>query len=76
MRLSDDHTLARGRVEGTVSQNMHGVQVKQIVMAACETTEMVHVVAPGTRHLRGRAPRKVVHRVTPCMDNLVEWREE
>jgi len=55
---------------------MHAVQVKQIVMAAGETTEMVHVVAPGTRHLRGRAPRKVVHRVTPCMDNLVEWQEE
>ena len=76
MRLSNDHTLARGRVEGTVPQNMHGVQVKQIVMAAGETTEMVRVVAPGTRHLRGRAPRKVVHRVTPCVDNLVEWREE
>jgi len=68
--------LARGRVEGTVSQNMHGVQVKQIVMAAGETTEMVHVVAPGTRHLRGRTPRKTVHRVTSCVDNLVEWREE
>jgi len=76
MRLSDDHTLARGRVEGTVSQNMHGVQVRQIVMAAGETTEMVYVVAPSTRHLRGRAPRKVVHQVTPCMDNLVEWRKE
>jgi len=76
MRLSDDHTLARGRVEGTVSQNMHGVQVKHIVMAAGETTEMVHVVAPGARHFRGRAPRKVVHRVTPCADNLVEWQEK
>jgi len=64
MRLSDDHTLARGRVEGTVSQNVHGVQVKQIVMA------------PSTRHLRGRAPRKAVHQVTPCMDNLDAWRKE
>ena len=76
MRLSDDHTLARGRIEGTASQNMHGVQMKQIVMAAGETTEMVHVLAPGTRHIRGRAPRKAMHRVTPYVDNLVEWREE
>jgi len=61
MRLSDDHTLARGRVEGTVSQNMHGVQVKQIVMAAGETIEMVHVVArysplKGSRSKESRAP--------------------
>jgi len=48
MRLSDDHTLVRGWVEGRVSQNMHGVQVRQIVMAAGETTEMVCVVAPST----------------------------
>jgi len=76
MRTSDDHTLARGRVEGTVSQSVHGVQVKQIVMAAGETTGMVYVVAPSTRHLKGRAPRKAVHQVTPCMDNLVAWRKE
>jgi len=53
MRLSDDLSLARGRGKGTVSQNMHGVQVKQIVIPAGETTEKVCMVTPRTRHLRG-----------------------
>jgi len=55
-----------------VSQNMHDVQVKQIVIAAGETTETVCMVTPRTRHLKDRAPRKLVHQVTPCMGNLVE----
>jgi len=76
MRLSDNHSLARGRGKGTVSQNMHGVQVKRIVIAEGETTEKVCMVTPRTRHVRGRAPRKAVHQFTPCMGNLVEWLEE
>jgi len=51
MRLSDDRSLARGRGKGTVSQNMHDVQVKQIMIAAGETTEKVCMVTPRTRHL-------------------------
>ena len=51
MRLSDDHSLARGRGKGTVSQNMHDAQLKQIVIAAGETTEKVCMVTPRTRHL-------------------------
>ena len=53
MRLSDDHSLARGQGKGTISQNMHGVQVQQIVIAAGETTEKVCMVTPRARHLRG-----------------------
>jgi len=56
-RSSDDHSLTRGRGKGTVSQNMHGMQVKQIVIAAGETTEKVCKVTPRTRHLRGHTPR-------------------
>jgi len=76
MRLSDDHSLGRGRGKGTVFQNMHDVQVKQIMIAAGETIEKVCMVTPRTRHLGDRAPRKAVHQVTPCMGNLVEWLEE
>ena len=50
MRLSDDHSLARGRGKGTVSQNMHDVHVKQIVIVAGETTVKVCMVTPRTRH--------------------------
>jgi len=67
MRLSDDHSLARGRGKGTVSQNMHDVQVKQIEIAAGETTEKVCMVTPRTRHLRGHAPRKL------CTKLLLAW---
>ena len=67
MRLSDDHSLARGQGKGTVSQSMHDVQVKQIVIAAGETTEKVCMVTPRTRHLRGRAPRKL------CTKLLLAW---
>jgi len=48
--LSDDHSLARGRGKGTVSQNIHDVQVKQIMIAAGETTEKVCMMTPCTRH--------------------------
>jgi len=51
MRLSDDHSLAKGRGKGTVSQNMHDVQAVQIVIAAGETTEKVCMVTPRARHL-------------------------
>ena len=53
MRLSDDNFLARGRGKGIVSQNMHDVQVKQIVIAAGETTEEVCMVTPRAHHLKG-----------------------
>jgi len=56
-RLSDDHSLAKGRGKGAVYQNVHDVQVKQIVIAAGETTGKVYV--PCSRRLRGRAPRKL-----------------
>jgi len=46
---------------------MHDVQVKQIVIAAGETTEKVCMVTPRTRHLRGRAPRKL------CTKLLLAW---
>jgi len=72
MRLSDKHSLARGRGKGTVSQNMNDVQVKQIVIAVGKTTEKVCMVTPHTRHLKDRAPKEAVHQVTPCMGNLVE----
>ena len=48
MRLSDGRSLARGRGKGTVSHNIHDVQVKQIVIAAGETTEKVCMVTPRT----------------------------
>jgi len=67
MRLSDKHSLARGLGKGTVYQNMHDVQVKQIVIAAGETIEKVCMVTPRTRRLRGRAPRKL------CTKLLLAW---
>jgi len=48
--LSDDHSLARGQGKGTVSQNIHNVQVKQIMIAAGKTTEKVCMMTPRTRH--------------------------
>ena len=50
MKLSDDHSLARGWGQGTVYQNMHDEQVMQIVMEAGETTEKVRMVIPRARH--------------------------
>ena len=71
MRSSDNHSLARGRGKGTVSQNMHDVQVKQIVIAAGETTEKVCMVTLYSP-LKGSRSKEAVHQVIPCMGNLVE----
>jgi len=49
-KLLDDLSLATGRGKGTVYQNMHDVQVMQIVIAAGETTEKVYMVTPRARH--------------------------
>ncbi len=67
MRLLDDHSLARGQSKGTVSQNMHGVQVKQIVMAAGETTEEVCMVTPVL------ATRRVALQGKLCTKLLLVW---
>jgi len=75
-KLSDDLSLARGRGKGTVYQNMHDVQVMQIVIAAGETTEKVCMVTPRARHYKRSRSKAVMHRVTPCMGNLVEQPEE
>ena len=52
MRLLDNDSLARGRGKETVSQNMHDVQVKLIMIAASETTEKVCMVTPHTRRVK------------------------
>ena len=64
--MSDDHSLARGRGKGTVSQNMHDVQVMQIVIAAGETTEKVCMMTPRARHLEETPRAGYEPRVQRC----------
>ena len=71
--MSDDHSLARGRGKGTVYQNMHDVPSKaDRDSGRRDHREGVHgdTLYPPLR--RDRAPRKVVHQVTPRMGNLAE----
>jgi len=55
---------------------MHDEQVKQIVIAAGETTEKVCMVTPRACHYKRSRSKAVMHRVTPRMGNLVEQPEE
>jgi len=55
---------------------MHDVQAKQIMTAAGETTEKVCMVTPVFATQKRSRSKAAIHRVTPCMGNLVEKPEE